>query len=940
MRSSALIVLAAGATVALAVLALLHRHVEPPPTSDPRAALPEEGPLAAAGGGSAEAITAPHGAVRAAVIEPATGNADLAAALRADPRFAAALVTMVGRVVDEGGQGVPGLTVRIRRRSPEISYHARAEVAPALATLDVVHGVTAGDGRFAIGGMWPAKVCHEYELTDGVGVALGKSTPHLDTRAGAAADFGDLVWARAASIRGRAVTADGAPLAQAIVRVVSPGADDPTGRAQPEASDPERIRMVFPDAVSVLPASLPGWALGRERVRDVRTGRDGSFVVEALSPGVHGLFVRREGCYPCIRWVGSLVGGEVRELGELREIAVARFAGVVVDHTGQRVAGAHLVAAPAVPAETESTSPSWCIAQPVAASDGDGRFEFTAPSGATRIAARRDGTDAWTVLEVPQPSASLRVELPPVAAVDLEVVDGSGMPVDDARLALGPGDGTVAARFGLATGTPPPDLVLDVRSRVERSGPGRFRLRALPVGRYWIAAWSKDGATRAMLDVPAMPAVRLTLDPERMVGVIAVDARDAPVSNARITTRPAGDGFEGPWHVAGITDARGRARIAAISGERALNIAVGHPAWPTVERKVDLPAGEQRFVLGADGSLELRVQRDGRPLTDAQWKFALIPETNAGSEPGRARPASPTPAGTLVADPLGAGQWRIVVTRGGDGSLWTVSEPSPFWRVLPERISVVPGVRTEGLLDVVPDPAHDPHGITAVEGTATWNGEPAGGVARAPTGPRHLHVHDAGHPLGKPVAVTLSAGETARKDVALEGGALEGLVRGSDGLPAKAQVQVVGRPPFATDAAGRFVIERLVAGRYRLSAGTMAGSAESQRALAQEIEVVAGARSVVELQLVSCYSVAGKLPAELLGIPTPLCHLEALGREASRYGHAIPKPDGRFVIAGVTPGEYRLVVSRSTVERYAHRGVIRIVDRPVEIESLDLVIVR
>ena len=115
----------------------------------------------------------------------------------------------------------------------------------------------------------------------------------------------------------------------------------------------------------------------------------------------------------------------------------------------------------------------------------------------------------------------------------------------------------------------------------------------------------------------------------------------------------------------------------------------------------------------------------------------------------------------------------------------------------------------------------------------------------------------------------------------------------------------------ATDEAGRFAFEGLQEGEYELSVqaprrGALAGRYAGLQGV--PVEVVEGAPAEdVELRLAPGLAVSGSVRAD--GAPFARAQVLAFGPGNVMAGSGGSSEDGSFVIAGLAPGEYRLVAS-------------------------------
>ncbi|MCE9635623.1 MAG: sigma-70 family RNA polymerase sigma factor [Planctomycetes bacterium] len=606
---------------------------------------------------------------------------------------------------------------------------------------------------------------------------------------------------------GRVTTPDGAPAEGAYVQVVTRADLDKYRYSDLWTYAPRRtvsadgsydVPLAVDEAAVVVRAGGPGWQTVTTRDVNLVRGEKSCVVDVVLTRG------------------GTIEGR------------------VVAASDGQAIAGALV----RVAKEPESSLPTRTEIPAVAAvSDTKGQFRVDgAPPGTTIVSVEAEGfITASSRVSVPS-TAPIVVNLSPGLEVSgrIELADGS--PVE--------GVGVVLSRSNAPAGAD------NWHGAPETGADGIFRLRGLAPGTYVLSA--TGGFSRGNIRRKTVEGVVAGTNDLHVVvqsgGVIAGRLRGAdgrPVRGARIIAHPptgttggqGETGVDGSFRVLGLDD--GPYSVTAQPPQPEYNGAI---AWGvaylgirrdgvnvgTEDLDLVLPFGEKidGVLLGADGA----------PLADA-WIAARVaderrvdPWTRASSLPLGAKTDS---AGRFSITGLESGRYRLVQMLGAD-----VGRAKPLALDGGEEVAAgTSGLRlVAGTLPKITGVVSDESGVavggasvvaTQVDGagrlTTTTTADGAFAVDGAARGATYaLVVRKVGF---APTRIGSAAAGSAGMQIRLSRGVSAGgrVVDASGNPLANVQLQltdeVVGDPYSAkTDADGRFTVEHLGAGTYRVEA--------------------------------------------------------------------------------------------------------------------------
>ena len=578
------------------------------------------------------------------------------------------------------GAAVRGIVIDGETNAPA----AGARVTATIATGGRAHAQAGSDGRFAFGALAPGR--HRLQASRGPAVSMSEEV---------ALGLGDqgearlVLSARGSVLEGRVVdAASGRPISAAVVRLDGAGGAQATGDAEgryrfeglapdeyqlsvtadgyvhwhrsllvtgrTQANAPlqrgatVRGRVVLADGSPVPGAAITSsaWTLDDDRLKDVRTGVDGAFVLSPVEPGrvevaahhpAHGL------ARPAS--VEIAVGGVAEVV--LRFEQGSSVSGRVLLDNGQPAAGALVSIA------SEESGGAW-----TAAAGPDGRYDLHAlPPGAYQLLARPAGTwSSWSVTHSPE-RVAVRLAERERKRVDLTVAGGRltirGSVVDAAGQAV-PG-----AEISVERLLPGYDFAVTVSEAITSSaGDGTFAVEGLPRGEYRVVgehplhARAEVGPVRAggaavALRLPAAAAFH---------GRVIQDGRPVTAFKLTWSWRFAGQRRDGQRV---FTDPEGRFAVAGAEPTSALQLSAetAGGAWGETA-EIALPAGgnpEIQVVVAARGTVKGRLMRGDAPAAGYQLYLGkgAMPRTDA--------------AGRFEAQLPPGQHWRIgVMTAGAD----------------------------------------------------------------------------------------------------------------------------------------------------------------------------------------------------------------------------------------------------------------------------------
>lgn len=820
-----------------------------------------------------------------------------------------------GAATDTGGaDSLRGRDERRGRRAGRISgdvrvLRSRAPAAGRVVTLtledgDIRQATTDAQGGFAFGDVPPDRpLTLRVDGDDHAPVVR----PGIFVRPGQRLDVGTLWLADGVRVDVEVVSFDGRALSGATVRAFAQG---PGTSAFDAPRDPPPVALAHagPDGVATFAGLPPGlW----------------TFTAEC------GGYARR-----------GLTGAEVREgvVEETFRLALEkgyRLDGRVLDAAGAPVAGAPVLAIRRTLVSDATTAPLALRT----VTDRDGRFVFAALPAADVV--------LWSGWPGGRLAVLAAVRLPGVTSLDLVLLRGGrlegqvtrasdGAPVDDAEVTVSMQVlGSFVLGFELRTDH-------DGRYALDLPMPGTVT-QVSASQRGFLTRWREGDGT--VVPTGALVTIDLALEPGgRITG--RVTAPHGPVVGATVGATNSG------WYHETTSDREGRFELRGLPLER---LFVTADLWG--HTMPDRPDDPDRAL--ATGTAPERYVADLAAASEAEIEIELVPgptlkgrvETHDGAPAGGALVEVPWgtvaaragPDGAFALGPMGPGTSRVTAAAADGSAHGDADVEIPADGSEPAAVTIRLGapLRVRGRLISAAG--------AALEGAyvqiEAWDGElddpvqdewswlelprlPVNGDGTfdhpvdARTGAFFVRGGALGHRRARSGRLALS---TAQPEVVVEltldaGETFTGRVVDADGAPVPgAWVAAVPVPP-GTDpyrvgypgAWGPPIVT--VAGRdggFRvagLDAGPHAVRAWAAGYLpdAHVVDVPAGSGRTFEI--VAALTIAGRVTFSD-GAPAPGVRVTAMHADGGGYGEARTDSDGRFEVAGLAGGTYRIEVA-------------------------------
>ncbi len=599
--------------------------------------------------------------------------ADQLDARPAPETFTRELSGLHGRLVEADGQPVANLKVDLLHLEIDLvmaSFEGGFSDPPKHFREPIVATTTSNaDGTFELRNVESTAL-----MVLGVDLGGGRGTAQLvdvSFQRGQSVDLGDVVLPPHVVFTGTLLDEDGAPVADARIRVlpqlpwpIPPQAlqvgvqDIRSDCAALIAVDPIRTVMAMPPPLRFLVDRLP--------LPTTTTRADGTFRVAGVPAGIVTLLADHPGHLGLVR-AGLPTGRRAeQDVGTLR-LSYGRTISGVVSTGDVPLAGARLLIGANLPvAELIGMGSGSCaIGQPTAPTDATGHFELRGlpENGDLLCALQRQAGDPWE-LHGPFPDgAPIEIKLPPATTLAIAIQDGHSKPVSGAELRF--------VEVSPANQLPFLFKPSELKGRVSETEPGRYVARELPVGEWQVIARAPGyGIASSKVTLTADGATTvITLGGAASLPVHVIDAAGAPVDYALVSALGSFQGeFVLPF-TAARTDVEGRALLQALPVEAPVVVRVSHPGYARGYAKLGVEAlataATIEVVLLRGGDLVGRVQTQGAP---PEKPLMLFLTRSNRFDTDNVIPDAQTPHfgmtkadGTFAVHHLPAGKWRYAV---------------------------------------------------------------------------------------------------------------------------------------------------------------------------------------------------------------------------------------------------------------------------------------
>ncbi len=624
--------------------------------------------------------------VREEVATPAPGTPVIGLDLDSRPppeSFLKELSGLNGRLVEEDGTAVPALRVDL----------LQLELDLVMATIEGGFGKPPPRFRDPIIGTTQAGADGRFTLTDVesgnfnllvVDLGGGRATVRLIEQGfarGQTTELGDVVLPPHVVLVGKVEDEDGAPVADARVRVLP--------ELPNEAQIPPQILQlgvtdIRSDATAILafdefrgqfPVPPPlRFLLDHLPIPTARTQPDGTYRIHGVPAGMVTVMVDRAGLLGTARAhpTGKRPESSVPTLRMGHGITVSGtlVAGETPIEGAKIIVGARLPLAELISAFTpfdgagdEANAVAVAIGHPAGATDAGGAFALKGlpDFGEVLVSVQRQAGDPWTVLGPLPGDRPLKLELPAETSLQVAVSDLAGRPVSG-----------VDFRFREALPGDFADFLFEpheLRGRVTEVEAGRYVARQLPVGKWHVLARAPAygiGAAEVELTQDGAEPVLIQLPGAQTLIATVRDAAGAPIDYALVTALAEFESAHVMPFTAARADAEGRATLQGLPLGRKVALRGRHPGFArgyVVVSPEQLASGQPvDLVLHKGGDFVGRVTTQGEPPAKPLM-LTISPRDEVDDVPESEMPRFGLTAsdGTFAVRHLPAGNYRYMV---------------------------------------------------------------------------------------------------------------------------------------------------------------------------------------------------------------------------------------------------------------------------------------
>ncbi|MFN0204929.1 MAG: carboxypeptidase regulatory-like domain-containing protein [Planctomycetota bacterium] len=865
------------------------------------------------------------------------------------PEYERALSGIFGRVVEPEGAPVPGVEVELI--GGLIEFIAldidKLLFEPDSYSVDITQQkqTTNKDGRFRFERVDPRGY---YVL----GFNLGKARPTFrlvdhTPMPGESVDMGEVKLDPWLAIKGKVVDEANKAMANVRVRATNlPSAIFQSGVANLQKGTGLLVKMGNGKNTPKFMFRMPKWT---DQVFDklpfpyTTTAADGSFTIEGAPAGALTLMMDGAAVPGAYKPIPASKGSE-KDVGELVISRGMEIEGAVVDENDKPVGESEVMLGIPSPLASEYVA---FLRKPIKTAANGTFIMKGVPGPKAYILARGPGQLDWTINDPYEITGDeIKIKIPAPLSVLVKVTDAAGKPLT-AKIAV------QRAVEGISLF---PQIEAPFVAKPDVVSQGTYRIRGLQLGEFWVYARADGYAItkeKVKIELGDEPTVTIQCELEFAIeatvfGKDKETGKPAPLELATVAGGPDKGmeklGFMGLGHAK--TNKDGVALVRAL-GDGQYNIVATHPGYAMGLSKVQIPATKQTTIqLLVGGSVEGTVTRGGLP-PEKPMMVAIAPRAEEMVQ--LPRTSITTFEGKFKFTHLFPGEYTVVaLPRMFDGDL-TKLNPMQFMAMQSENADqeceVIDEETTTVILDLNEGGRKQNPDDGFITGSAFVNGMAAEGDYISASGPEWIRAKpvdasgafDLGRakpgeyrvmimrkngsfqgPFGGSLAaksVTVKATEPSFVEFNVRTGKLSGTVfdESKKALP-NARVSITptenpgpwggGGPNARTDEFGKFTVDEIASGSYRVSASM--GDALSSPAM---IQIAEGGTQKVDIYLKPAIVVEGtfdaNIPKEARWGSMQFQQKTAEGESAGREGRAeVNISEKTFRARRLLPGKY------------------------------------